>query len=49
MSKKLFKHRTMFDSCKALLQNRSSSDLQFRYTEARKTAILAVKKSKEKS
>jgi len=31
------------------LQNRSSSDLQSRYTESRKDAALAVKKSKEKS
>ena len=34
---------------KAWLQDRSSSDLQFRYTEARKAATSAVKKSKEKS
>ena len=34
---------------KAWLQDRSSSDLQFRYAEARKAATLAVKKSKEKS
>jgi len=34
---------------KALLQNRSSCDLQSQYTEARKAVALAVKKSKEKS
>jgi len=34
---------------KALLQNRSLSDLQSQYTEAQKAAGLAVKKSKEKS
>ena len=32
-----------------MLQDRSSSDLQSRYTEARKAATSAVKKSKEKS
>ena len=37
------------DAFKALLQDRSSSDLQSRYTEARKAATSAVKKSKEKS
>ena len=34
---------------KALLQNISSSDLEFQYPEARKAATLAVKKFKEKS
>jgi len=38
--------RAKKDAIKALLQNRSSSDLQSRYTEARKAAALAVKKSK---
>ena len=33
----------------ALLQGRSTSDLQSRYTAARKAATLAVNKSKEKS
>ena len=42
-------NRTKKDALKALLQDRSSSDLDSRYTEARKTATLAVKKSKEKS
>ena len=37
------------DAFKAWLQDRSSSDLQSRYTETRKAATLAVKKSKEKS
>ena len=37
------------DAFKAWLQDKSSSDLQSRYTEARKAATLAVKKSKEKS
>ena len=37
------------DAFKARLQDRSSSDLQSRYTEARKAATLAVTKSKEKS
>ena len=37
------------DAFKALLQNRSSSDLQSRYTEARKAATSIVKKSKVKS
>ena len=41
--------RAKKDAFKAWLQNRSSSDLQFRYTEARKAATWAVKKSKEKS
>jgi len=41
--------RAKKDAFKALLQNRSSTDLQSRYTEARKAAALAVKKSKEKS
>ena len=41
--------RTKKDAFKAWLQDRSSSDLQSRYTEARKAATLAVKKSKEKS
>ena len=41
--------RAKKDALKALLQNRLSSDLQSRYTEARKAATSAVKKSKEKS
>ena len=41
--------RVKKDAFKAWLQDRSSSDLQSRYTEARKAAILAEKKSKEKS
>ena len=41
--------RAKKDAFKALLQNTSSSDSQSRYTEARKVATLAVKKSKEKS
>ena len=41
--------RAKKDAFKAWLQNRSSSDLQSRYTEARKVATSAVKKSKEKS
>ena len=42
--------QTKVDALKACwLQDRSSSDLQFRYTEARKAATSAVKKSKEKS
>ena len=41
--------RAKKDAFKAWLQDRSSSDLQSRYTEARKAATLAVKKSKEKS
>ena len=41
--------RAKKDAFKAWLQNRSSSDLLYRYTEARKAATLAVKKSKEKS
>ena len=41
--------RAKKDAFKAWLQNRSSSDLQSRYAEARKAATLAVKKSKEKS
>ena len=32
-----------------MIQNKSSSDLQSQYTEARKAATSAVKKSKEKS
>ena len=35
------------DAFKALPQDRSSSDLQSQYTEARKAATLAVKKSKK--
>ena len=42
-------NRAHKDALKALLQDRSSSDLQSSYTEARKTATLAVKKPKEKS
>ena len=41
--------RAQKDAFKAWLQDRSSSDLQSRYTEARKAATSAVKKSKEKS
>ena len=41
--------RAKKDAFKALLQDRSSSDLQFRYTDARKAATLTEKKSKEKS
>ena len=41
--------RAKKDAFKAWLQNRSSSDLQSRYTQARKAATSAVKKSKEKS
>ena len=41
--------RAKKDAFKAWLQDRSSSDLQSRYTEARKAATSAVKKSKEKS
>ena len=37
------------DAFKALLQDKSSFDLQSRYTEARKAATSAVKKSTEKS
>ena len=45
--KKLFEQRKM--RLRPWLQDRSSSDLQSRYTEARKAATSAVKKSKEKS
>ena len=41
--------RAKKDAFKAWLQDRSSSDLQSRYTEARQAATSAVKKSKEKS
>ena len=41
--------RAKKDAFKAWLQDRSSSDLQSRYTEARKAATSAVKKSKKKS
>ena len=41
--------RAKKDAFKAWLQDRSSSDLQSRYTEARKAATSAVKKFKEKS
>ena len=41
--------RAKKDAFKAWLQDRSSSDLQSRYTEAQKAATSAVKKSKEKS
>ena len=41
--------RTKKDAFKALLQNRSSSDLQSRYSEAQKAAAQAVKVSKERS
>ena len=39
--------RAKKDAFKALLQDRSSSDLQYRYTEARKAATSAVKKSQK--
>ena len=41
--------RAKKDAFKAWLQDRSSSDLQSRYTEVRKATTPAVKKSKEKS
>ena len=41
--------RAKKNAFKALQQDSSSSDLQSRYTEARKAATSAVKKSKEKS
>ena len=41
--------RAKQDAFKALLQDRSSFDLQSRYTEARKAATSVVNKSKEKS
>ena len=41
--------RAKKDEFKALLQDRSSSDLQSWNTDARKAATLAVKKSKERS
>ena len=41
--------RAKKDAFKAWLQDRSSSDLQSRYTKSRKVATLAAKKSKEKS
>ena len=41
--------RAKKDVFKALLQNRSSFDLQSRYTKARKSATSAKNKSKEKS
>ena len=41
--------RAKKDAFKAWLQDRSSFDLQSRYTEVRKAATSAVKKSKEKS
>ena len=41
--------RATKDAFKAWLQDRSSSELHFRNTEARKAATSAVKKSKEKS
>ena len=41
--------RAKKDAFKAWLQDRSSSDLQCRYTDAQKVATSAVKKSKEKS
>ena len=41
--------RAKKDAFKAWLQDRSSSDLQSRYTEAQKAATSAVKKSEEKS
>ena len=39
--------RAKKDTLKALLQNRSSSDLHFRYSEARKAVVQAVKISKD--
>ena len=41
--------RAKKDAFKALLQNRSSSDLQSRYSETRKSAAQAVKMFKERS
>ena len=41
--------RAKKDAIKALLQNRSSFDLQFRYSEARKSAAQAVKMFNERS
>ena len=41
--------RAKKDAFKALLQNRSSSDLQSRYSEAQKAAAQAVKIPKERS
>ena len=41
--------RAKKDAFKALLQNRSSSDLQSRYSEVQKSAAEAVKTSKERS
>ena len=41
--------RAKKDAFKASLQNRSSSDLQSRYSEARKAAAQVVKMSKEHS
>ena len=40
--------RAKKDAFKALLQNKSSSNLQSRYLEARKAAARAVKMSKER-
>ena len=40
--------RAKKNAFEALLQNRSSSDLQSRYTEARKAAVLAVKMSEKR-
>ena len=45
--KKLFEQRKMFS--RALLQERSLSDMQFWYTEARKAASLAEKKNPKRS
>ena len=39
--------RVKKDAFKALLQNKSSSNLQFRYYRARKVAALVLKMSKE--
>ena len=41
--------RAKKDAFKSLLQNRSSFDLQSRYSEARKAAAQTVKMSKERS
>ena len=40
--------RAKKDAFKALLQNRSSSDLQFRFFKAQKSAAQAVRMSKER-
>ena len=47
--KRSYTIRATKDEFKPLLQDKSLSDLQSRYTEARKAAASAVKKSNEKS